>query len=281
LTTQPISRRWTASAALALGLAAVALARGRAGAAGGKGATAPPAQAPAPAPVDVTAVRDRLIVLGDGRDHFVALIPFGRGDDRQHVYYGDGRRFYAQRVWGGASSGTEMFAVNFWDPRFVRGVEAELRFKDGRYTVSCGDRDTELKPLPADGARALTTQAAFFKPLWPWRSYALARDDRGTYFYVDRQREPADSRNFRLFSGPRGKLKQLDMINVVSDSVGEIFVTRSGKLWLIFGKEESFWIRGKTRQGLTNVPVQDNAALIHDEVGAYAGQRLGTPCDDL
>jgi hypothetical protein len=237
--------------------------------------------APAPASVDVSAARDRMLVLGDGHQHYLALIPFARDDDKKHVYYGDGKRFYAQRIVSGGRSGNESFSLSFWDPRIRNGTDKEIRFQDGRYSVTCGDHETKLEPVAADGAKALTAQAAFFAPLWRWRSYALARDERGTYFYVDRQREPADSRNFRLFSGPRGKLKQLDMINVVSDSVGEIFVTRAGKLWLIFGKDESFWIKGKSKKGLTNVPVEDNAALIHDEVGAYAGQRLGTPCDDL
>jgi hypothetical protein len=255
---------------------ALALAARPAGA--GPAAEAKADEAPA---VDVTAVRDKLQVLGDGHGHFVALIPFANREEREHAYYGDGKRFHAMRVVTSFTNGHEAFSFTFWDPRFRRGVESELRFQEGRYAVTCGEHETTMTALPAEEARKLVAEASFFGPLWRWKAYALARDEQGTYYYVDRQREPADSRNFRLFSGTRGKLKRLEMTNVVSDSVGEIFVTKAGKFWLIFGKQESFWIRGKNRKGLTNVPVEDNAALIFDEVGAYAGQRLGTPCDDL
>jgi len=265
---------WISAALLAL--VAIGAAGRSVGAAAGK-----EAQADAPAPVDVAAVRDRMQVLGDGRGHYVALLPFATGADRDHTYYGDGKRFYALRVGASSSSGHEAFALSFWDPRFRDGVSREVRLRDGRYSVSCGTRDTEMKALPAAEAAPLLAGASFFAPLWRWKAYALARDDRGTYFYVDRQREPADSRNFRIYSGQRGKMKRLDMTNVVSDSMGEIFMTRTGKLWLIFGKQESFWIQGKNKKGLTNVNVEDNAAMIYDENGAYPGQRLGTPCDDL
>jgi hypothetical protein len=259
-----------------LALLAVGAAARAAGAAAGK-----EARAAAPAPVDVAAVRDRMQVLGDGRGHYVALLPFAAGADRDHTYYGDGKRFYALRVGTSSSSGREAFALSFWDPRFRDGVSREVRLRDGRYSVSCGARDTEMKALPAAEAAPLLAGASFFAPLWRWKAYALSRDERGNYYYVDRQRDPPDSRSFRIYAGQRGKLKRLDMTNVVSDSEGEIFVTKTGKLWLIFGKQESFWIQGKGKKTLTNVPVEDNAAMIYDENGAYPGQRLGTPCDDL
>lgn len=272
-------RRWLAAmaAALSLGVAAVPGPAARP-------KQAPPATdepAPPPPPAGLDGARDRLVVVGDGRGHYLAMIPFARGADRDHAYWGDGKRMHALRVGSSGMSGDEWFSFVFHDPRYRRGVESELRFRDGKYRVSCGSRETELQPLPDADARKLVAAAAWVGPRWPWTPYALARDERGTYFYVDRERLPEDSRNFRLFSGPRGKLQRLEMVNVVSDSVGEIFVTRSGKFWLVFGKEQSFWIKGKNKQPLTNVPVEDNGPLIYDESGPYAGQRLGTPCDDL
>jgi hypothetical protein len=243
--------------------------------------TGKPAEVEESTPVDVTAVRQKMMVLADGKGHFLALVPFAGMDERDHVYYGDGKRFYALRIGPSSMNGREAFSLSFWDPRFRDGVKREVRLRDARYTVACGEHETEVKALPAEEAGKLLSAAAFFAPHWRWKAYALARDDRGTYYYVDRQREPADSRNFRVYAGQRGKFKRLEMINVVADSVGEIFVTRTGKLRLVVGKPESFWIQGKNKTGLTNVNIDDNATMIYDELGAYPGQRLGTPCDDF
>ena len=32
---------------------------------------------------------------------------------------------------------------------------------------------------------------------------------------------------------------------------------------------------------VTEVPIEDNAAMIYNELGPYTGERLGTPCDDI
>jgi len=58
-------------------------------------------------PVDVSAHKDKLLVLTDGKQHVVALVPFG--DPLGPMYYGDGKTFWTQRVFGGGSSGTESF----------------------------------------------------------------------------------------------------------------------------------------------------------------------------
>jgi len=62
----------------------------------------PPAGQPAPPPVkpvDVAAVRDKLLVLTDGKGHFVAVTPMGV--DPEGFFYGDGKRFFQLRRAGG------------------------------------------------------------------------------------------------------------------------------------------------------------------------------------
>ena len=94
-------------------------------------------------------------------------------------------------------------------------------------------------------------------------------------------REPEDSKAFRLFAGPKGNLKPLKMTNVVSDSEGEIFSTRTGSLRLVLNKDDYAWVNGKEHLKLVPVPIEDNHVLIYTDLGVYTGQRLGTPCDDL
>ena len=64
-----------------------------------------------------------------------------------------------------------------------------------------------------------------------WHRYCrdryVQRDgSEGTYYYVDRARQPPGNYDFHLFRGPRGNMKTLPMTNIVSDSEGDIFATK-------------------------------------------------------
>jgi hypothetical protein len=245
---------------------------GAAAAKEGKAAEAAPVDTAA----DVSAVKDKLKLLTDGKKHYFALVPFGPSE---HVYYGDGKVFHAQRIIGGGKDGTTSFEFNFWEPRVNQGRTVEL--KAGKYSVTCDKRETALTLVPDAEAKGILAAAKFFTPRWKHKAHALARDDRGVYYYVDQAREPADSKVFRLFSGPKGGMKPLKMTNVVSDSEGEIFTTPAGDLRLILDRGETAWVQGKKRTLLTNLNIEDNPLVIYNDLGVYVGQRLGTPCDDL
>ena len=230
------------------------------------------------AAADISAVKDKLKVLTDGKGHYVAVVPFGPSE---HLYYGDGSAFFAQRVFGSSSSGTESFDFTFWEPRVKARYQASFEFRDGKFQVQCEERKTVLQPLPDPEGQAMLARARFYVPRWRHRAHALARDERGTYYYVDRVREPEDSKSFRIFAGPKGSTRKLKMVNVVSDSEGEVFATRAGDLRLVLARNEATWVRGKKRTRLIPLPVEDNHVLIYTDLGVYTGQRLGTPCDDL
>jgi len=229
--------------------------------------------------VDISEVKTKLKLFTDGHKHYIALVPFGDAFD--HLYWGDGKTFWQQRVIGGGSSGNESFDRVFWDPRINAGYQRSFGFRDGKYHVQCDKRVTELKPLTDGEASALIAGGKFVKPRWKHRAYAIARDDQGVYYYVDKIREPEESKSFRLWVGPKGSLKLMKMTNVVSDSEGDMFATKSGQLRLILGKKESSWVHEGKQTKLLIVPVEDNGAMIYSELGVYAGQPLGTPCDDL
>ncbi len=238
-----------------------------------------PITAHAGGPVDVSAVKDKIKLVTDGKGHYVAFVPFDRDDDR--VFYGDAKTFHSLPVQGGGSSGTESFDVVFVDPRYPAGARRMFELRDNKYRVTCGDRVTALQLVDDAKAKEIVAAATFGKSPRKRRAYALARDDRGRYFFVDTGRTPDTEKAFKLYVGPKGALKLQKMTNVVSDSEGDIFSTKTGSLRLVLGTAESVWIEGKTKTRLTLVPVEDNAAMIYGELGVYSGERLGTPCDDL
>jgi hypothetical protein len=234
--------------------------------------------APKPQVVDVESVKAQLRVFDDGKGHYLVLVPFG-GDMLSNFYWGDGKVFWTQRVFGGGSEGDVAFQRYFWEPRVPR-AQASFWLKEGLYHLDCGERTTLFKATPDEQSKAILSVAVFKPPRWTHRAYALARDESGTYYYVDRARDN-DIKDFRLWAGPRGQLKHLEMTNVVSDSEGDIFATRNGELRLVLDKQESFWVKGKARSPLKLLPLEDNVRLIYSELGVYAGEPLGTPCDVL
>jgi hypothetical protein len=251
------------------------------------------ARADEPAPYDVTAVRDSLRLFHDGKGRYVALVPLAwclpASDKRKQdkiaaVFYGDGKVFHHVRRTGGGGVCAKAGLANYWtlwEPRIARRADAQILFKDGKHVVACGDRRTELQPVAEAEGRERIAKARFLARRWQRGAYALLRDQRGTYYYVDTLGEKRPGRDFRLYLGPRGSLKLQKLKNVVSDSEGDIFSTPKGELRLILSKDEAAWIAGKKRTKLVIVPVEDNRQLIYAELGPYVGERLGTPCDDL
>lgn len=233
--------------------------------------------------MDVSAYRDKLRVLSDGKDHYFAVLPFtiGDGPDTGYLFYGDGKTFWAQRRIGGGRNGNESFDSTFWEPRAAAGYMAAFGYRDKKWTVQCSERKTELTPLPADQAAKLLAEAKFMAPRWKRRAYALARDNNGVYYYVDQAREPEDNKDFRVFRGPKGAVVAQKMVNIVSDSQGDIFVTKAGKLRLVLDKGEQSWNQGGKTVKLVALPINANAVMIYTDLGVYSGERLGTPCDDL
>jgi hypothetical protein len=233
--------------------------------------------------VDVSEYKDKLKVLTDGKGHYLAVMPFtiGDGADTGYLFYGDGKTFWAQRRISGGRNGDESFNSSFWEPRVNAGYKASFGMSNKKWTVQCDERVTEVKPLDKAEGQKLLAAAQFMATRWKRRAYALARDNAGTYYYVDRAREPENNKDFRVFRGPKGAVKPQKMLNAVNDSEGDIFITKAGKLRLVLDKHETTWLEGAKQVKLTALPVEDNHVMIYTDLGVYAGERLGTPCDDL
>ena len=168
-----------------------------------------------------------------------------------------------------------------YDLRFFSRVEVDWESNEGPCTLQCGTREIVLNRLDSEAKKNLLAEVTYERSPHGREPYALARDRRGQYYYVDRGMTPETRKDFRLYRGRRGRLRPLVMRDVVSDSEGEIFESSNGKLRLVVDKEEAQWVaRGKTRS-LVRLPLQPNYGLIYNELGVYLDARLGVPCDDL
>lgn len=240
-------------------------------------------------PLDATSFRDKLMVLTDGQGHYVTVdpeAPYGG-----NAFFGDGKVFAKIPVTGGGRNGSEQWSITLWDPRVQHGgnspASVDMKDSGASYSVTCAKKTTVLTPMPADAAKKLLAAATFIPPTWTRTPEKLLRDDTGTYYLVDRFRsaEPNDRRDFRVFAGPKGNMKQLPLKDVVDDEQGMILATRNGNLRLVTtdGKSEGRWIQGKVTTPLVEVALDslNNRKMIYMDLGPYSGLRLGTPCDDF
>lgn len=227
------------------------------------------------------------MVLTDGKGHYLLLNdPATSKKSNGKVFYGNGKRFYAQHVKGRSlDTILGVWSIALGDPRIVSGNSDLSRDRHGGVALRCGSRRTQLTRLRSHEAAPLLKRAKLYERFWLWRPHALARDDDGHYYYVDRWRHDKKSTQlsgFRLFIGMRGKMRQQKLRDVVADSSGEIFITSQGRLKLVKGKV-SWTPKGSPSVKLVRVDVRDARTLVmlYRALGPYQGVRLWRPCDDL
>lgn len=225
---------------------------------------------------------ERTAVCSDSKNHVVAIAPLN-----DSIAYGDGKKL-TRFPWPGYP--VPPHYGYFLDPRHdnpkasPRGLRpySSATFDAGKKQceIRCGIRTVRLDAMAPQQAKEVLLAATYTDPPKHRVPHALARDTKGIYYMVDKS-EAAGARDFNLYVGPKGNLKLQKMTNVVADSEGEVFSTKTGSLRFVIGKNEASWIRGKASTNLLRVPVAEDLPMIYEELGPYVGLKLGTPCDDL
>ena len=108
-----------------------------------------------------------------------------------------------------------------------------------------------------------------------WRS----RETNSTYYYVDEHNSDPSPERIHVYTGWMGDMSKSKLMLVARDSKGSIFSTRTGDRRLIIDSEMLRWIEDGIAMPLRNIPVDENWAFIHRDLGVYADQKMGTPCD--
>ena len=224
--------------------------------------------------VDVSGVKSTFLLYTDGDGGYFATIRM----DMDNLYWApDGKTFYKQRAFSGGADGVDNYNFRMWAPR-VNNV-ADLDIKADKGTMTCGEESWELTQVDPKDAAKVIDKASWKGVVWKRQGHQLSRDDKGTYYLVDRLRDEYGGKGFRLFAGQKGAMKELGLTNIVSDSVGEIFSSKKGELRYVTENGAVSWIKGSKKTSLTNVPIEDNLSMVYGDLGVYEGS-LGTPCDE-
>jgi hypothetical protein len=240
----------------------------------------PPANSPPTEKLNLSDLKGTFFAFTDGKKHYVVVEVEKEQTVPEWAFYGDGKSMYRLRVKGGGGESGVSWSLALWEPRTISS-NCHLDYKAGKLKIGCNDRTTELTRIPPDEGKQVIDAASFFSYRWTRQPYLLARDDKGSYYFVDMERDVPGKKDMRLYIGPRGKLKLQQMTNIVSDSVGDIFSTKTGELRLVANADAMKWVQGKEELKLTKVPPEDNHILIYTDLGVYERLPLGTPCDDF
>jgi hypothetical protein len=239
---------------------------------------------PTPQAVDVSTFRDQLRVFQDPQGGTYVVLGEELHAKATRVWYGPSKALYEQlsprRSRNGAAWSIALFAPRIADfqPATIAGKD------DGTFERACGHTDrAPLVELTGDKAKAVLDAAKFFTTATLRQAHMLARDDRGVYYYVDHLRDPYGGKGFRVLVGRKGALKLLPLVDVASDSEGEVFSTRTGNLRLVHGAasdepEKAVWIKGKKSTDLVPVDIVASSRMIYRDLGVY--KSLGTFCDN-
>jgi hypothetical protein len=267
---------------------------------------------PAPQPVKVDAQKSTPIVLTDAEGGIYVVFGDGTetskgrstlvmrkvrdigaidGDKLPKLFYGpNAKAVYEQVILRSNSDGKGRWEIGSWAPRVAQGMHLGIieRTSDGSYRKSCNHADARpsyvgLTELTGDKAQAVLDRAKFLTPAIVRVPHLLARDDHGVYYYVDRIAELYGGKGYRVFVGRKGALKQMPLVDVASDSAGEVFSTKTGELRLVRSRksddETIAWVRGERRTELVLLDTEDNLVLILKDLGLYGF--LGTLCDNV
>jgi hypothetical protein len=97
--------------------------------------------------------------------------------------------------------------------RLLRGSHANLLWTPRDFTIVaktdkgwsslCTGYSREFEPVSDEVRLRVLRTAKFKEAKFTRQEFALARDDRGIYYYVDHESEHFGGKNFRVFKGPR------------------------------------------------------------------------------
>ncbi len=220
-----------------------------------------------------------LLLLTNGKGHYLALLPSGRYDGP--LFGGSANQMFLQRLTGGGASGDAEWSAVIWEPRVRERWRGQLSIKDGNATLQCGETVTSYVPVTAAESKQLKATIQWFDVRWQRHAVAIARDDAGSYYFIDQALVPEQNDDYRLFIGTKGKLATVPLLDVVSDRNSRLYLTDTGRLAWQWenGNEHARLIIGASERPLTVMDLYEQAPMIYTTLGVYAGQHLGTLCD--
>lgn len=241
----------------------------------------------------MAAIQSRGIVLKVGKRHHLVIVPPAKyapgeyvppGSTLYHslVYFGDEKTLYRQTPSDWTDALPEKVALV--DIRSL--AVATLARDHNRYTLTCTEGQTKRTFELTVGERATLKRAAVVEEKNHFNIVLFARQPRTTTYVVVDTPARAEWKEFRVFIGKRGAMKQLAVTEIASDTDGLVLVTPKGTLEIKQGRRTAdppaaTYGSATKFVDLTILDIATNQPLIARGLGIYPAAVTGYPCDEL
>ena len=208
-------------------------------------------------------------------------------DEPSRLVYAGSNALLFEQPQNGASSNDSQWDIQVTAPRGRPLGEATVLQNDkNKMQLVCNNEEegTQLDRLSPEETSAIVAKATFRTSAIVRMPTALARDEFGTYYYVDQLRKEFGGQGYRVYVGKRGALKALPLVDVAIDDAGMVFATKTGNLRLTIDAahkgppSSAVWAKGKNKVTLSPLNLDRSWYLIHRELGVYGA--MGALCDD-
>ena len=165
-----------------------------------------------PPTIDISEFRQDLVVLKVGEANYLVTTIDNRMS--QQTYWGTRKTLYELE---GRSASSEGGPDNYTraSAYFVENTleftdQIYLEWKEGIWKLRCGNQELPLTPASEAEAHRLLETAEFRNYYWEREPVMLARDEYGTYYYVDRNVDrdlsAASSDKYHVYTGWMGNM---------------------------------------------------------------------------
>ena len=169
---------------------------------------------------------------------------------------------------------------------FLWNADLDVEFRrtaPDKWVAACPGQETEFSEVSVEERDRVLKTATLGKRMWRHEQMALARD-RSTYYYVDQLTAEEGKLGYRLFKGPRGAVKQVQLQDVITDPVSVTFIAARSQLEVRLERGDVVSVtlgKGKRTRPLQllSLGVAKNRSLVYHDLGAYDGEVLGGICD--
>jgi hypothetical protein len=255
-----------------------------------KTAPDPKAAAAAAGPgLDVSSVKDRLRLYTDGQSHYLALVepdPESPAPPELTLFWMDGGSFHQVPVASAYGEGLR-FEIGFDDARIPARPAGSVKREQGKTLLACYGTDVPLTRVPAEEADKMVAGARFVANRTRWQPVALGKlGDR--YLYVD-SGALADNRDkYRIFEGPKGSMRAIDVVEARWDERSNVLTLKTKERTLRVARDEA-QTHGYTlkpawdgsKDDWSSMERAENWRLVFEGLGLYPEGRSPTPCDPM
>ena len=207
----------------------------------------------------------------------VTLEKTDKNKDEYSIFTGSGNKLFGIPYISASKNGTEAWSFGFWDSRYQSGYQRQIMMKDSgeEYWLQCGEKEDRKQLFLVEKD---ANNFEWYLPKWERKVEFLAQDSEMNYYYLDSLRYSDEFSMPHFFIGEKGSMRHLPIEDITQEYLKYSIKTAEG-IFQIDGDSGSWRPTGGEGSQVKKLDTWSQARMIYTELGVYADEGLGTPCD--